>query len=259
MSAASSAGSVVLSALEFDVLWEAEQLGSRHPALAVPSPGTTHTERAELVEATWPALERRGLARGRRAGGELLDMLAVLARPTVTFDVWVWADRRISGLAAGTGDHAMLGVVDAGEVWLIPTTDPALASAAISVAGDVPQGGGQSVTLPYETLVDADAQAEGDPHALVTALEDAGVRLWEAQEVAGMFLGTTCRGQVGAQRRDKQGLTRRAPRVVAFHDTDAGRYLFQVEHMSDGLSWATLAPADNHLLAARTWELLAEV
>jgi hypothetical protein len=30
----------LLSTLEFDVVWEAEQLGSRHVALDVPRPGT---------------------------------------------------------------------------------------------------------------------------------------------------------------------------------------------------------------------------
>ncbi len=42
-------GTVVLSTLEFDVLWERERLPRKHEALGVPSPGKTHTERATLV------------------------------------------------------------------------------------------------------------------------------------------------------------------------------------------------------------------
>jgi ESX secretion-associated protein EspG len=46
--------------------------------------------------------------------------------------------------------------------------------------------------------------------------------------------------------------------VVAFFDTDAGRYLFQVQTDRDGREWATVTPADNTLLATRIRELIAE-
>ncbi|MDV6011185.1 ESX secretion-associated protein EspG [Haloechinothrix sp. LS1_15] len=259
MTAAVPGDSVVLSALEFDVAWEQERLPSRHAALSVPSPGTTHSERAELVERAWHDLTRRGLVRGGQITGELLDMLAVLAQPAALFDTWVWADRRISAVAASTGTDAILGVVDGDEVWLIPVACDALASAAVSVAGKFEAGPGQSVTLPYELLREADAEARGDPHALVTALADRGVELWEAQEVAGMFLGTVCRCQIGAERHGRQGQRRRGARVVAFHDTDAGRYLFQVQDTGGERYWSTLAPASNQLLTERAWELLDEV
>jgi hypothetical protein len=36
-------GAIVLSKLEFDVLWESEKLPAKHEALTVPSPGRTHT------------------------------------------------------------------------------------------------------------------------------------------------------------------------------------------------------------------------
>lgn len=252
-------GSLVLSALEFDVLWEAEGLPRRHVALDVPSPGTTHTERTRLVEQAWESLARRGLAKGRRASAELSDLLGLLANPRVSVDVWVWVERRISGLAAGSGGQALLGVVDGDEVWLIPVRDSALAEAAVSVAGELTPGVGRSVSISHDVLVEADAEARGDAKALVTALEDRGVELWQAQELAGMLFGTLTRGQFGAQRLGRDGRTRRAGRVIAFHDTDAGRYLFQVRAGADGRDWATVAPADNALLAARVRELLDEI
>lgn len=129
-------GSLVLSALEFDVLWQAQRLPRRHVALDVPSPGVTHAERARLVEQAWESLARRGLARGREPSVELVDMLGLLANPKVSVDVWVWVERQISGLAAGSGREALLGVVDGDEVWLIPVSDSALAEAAVSVAGE---------------------------------------------------------------------------------------------------------------------------
>lgn len=251
-------GSIVLSTVEFDVLWESGKLPPRHAALSVPSPGVTHTERARIVEAAWDSLADRGLARGGEAAGSLLSMLEVLANPAVSVDVWVWADRRITGLAASTGTEGTLGVIDADQVWLIPARESSLAESAVSVLGEVHAGVGRSVTLAHDVLVAADADAEGDPHALVTALQDRGVPLWQAQEVAGMLLGTLARGQFGAERRGRDGAVRRAPRVAGFHDTDAGRYLVQLERGPDGQNWCTLTPADNGVLAGRVWELLDE-
>ncbi|WP_282772154.1 ESX secretion-associated protein EspG [Saccharomonospora viridis] len=252
-------GGVVLSTLEFDVLWEHLGLPQRHVALDVPSPGVTYTERARFVEQAWDLLAARGLVQGRETTVELGDLLHLLARPQLSVDVWVWTDRQISGLAACTGQQAVLGVVDGDEVWLIPARDSALAASAVSVAGELGPGVGRSVSLPHDVLVAADAEARGDAKALATALEDRGVELWQAQELAGMLFGTVTRGQFGAQRLARDGRTRRAGRVVAFYDTDAGRYLFQVAPGGDGRDWATVTPADNALLAQRVWELLDEV
>ncbi|MEU6645940.1 ESX secretion-associated protein EspG [Saccharomonospora sp. NPDC046836] len=255
----SAGGSVVLSTLEFDVLWEAARLPERHVAIDVASPGATHSERAALVDRAWESLAQRRLARGRKAAPELVDMLNLFVQPKVAIDVWVWADRQISGLAVSTGSQALLGVVDGDEVWLIPASDTALPQAAISVAGELPPGVGRSVSVPHDVLVEADAAARGDAKALVTALEDRGVALWQAQELAGMLMGAVSRGQFGVQRLGRDGQVHRASRVIAFFDTDAGRYLFQVQAGGDGQNWATVTPADNSLLVQRVWELLDEV
>lgn len=248
----------VLSALEFDVLWESERLPPPHPALRVPSPGRTHTERRELVEQAWKSLRSRGLARGTRVSADLLDQLNLLAHPKVSIDSWVWTDREIKGLAVSSGREALLAVVDQGEVWLIPARDTSLPESAVSVAGTLQAGAGHSVSVPHQILRLADAQAKGDPKALVTALNDRGVPLWQAQELAGMLVGMTVRGQFGVERQGRDGTMRRANRVIAFFDTDAGRYLVQLGS-TGGEDWATVAPADNTLLASRIWELLDEV
>lgn len=250
--------SLVLSALEFDVLWESLGLPRRHVALDVPSAGTTRTERRELVESAWVSLSERRLARNRRMSGELADLLHLLARPRSGIDVWVWAEREIRGRAVSARGQAVLAVVDHGEVWLIPATEDALPEAAVSVAGDLGPGIGQTVSIPYDALRAADAAAKGDAKALVTALEDQGVVLFQAQELAGMLLGQEARGQFGAERTGRDGVVHRAGRVVAFFDTDAGRYLFQVAPDRDGRPWATVTPADNALLATRIRELMAE-
>ena len=252
-------GSIVLSLLEFDVLWEAERLPPRHPALDVPSAGATHSERRNLVGEAWDSLTERRLARRGRASGDLVDMLNLFATGSTAVDVWMWAEREIKGLAVSSGSQGMLGVVDGAEVWLIPVRAGSLAEAAVSVTGELQPGVGRSVSVAHDVLVAADADARGDAKALVTALEDRGVALWQAQEIAGMLHGMAARGQFGAQRSRRDGSTRRAGRVVAFHDTDAGRYLFQLGHGPDGHAWATVTPADNGLLVQRVRELLDEV
>ncbi|MFE3176270.1 ESX secretion-associated protein EspG [Amycolatopsis sp. NPDC059090] len=250
---------LVLTALEFDVLWESLDLGGRPAALAVPSPGRTHTERAELIESVWDSLAQRRLARGRRPSGTVLDQLHLLARPREALDVWVWADREIRGRAVSRGSQAVLAVVDRDEVWLIDAEPDTLADAAVRVAGDFDAGVGQSISVPHSTLVAADTAAAGDPKALVTALEDRGVALWEAQELAGMLMGQAARGQFCAERVLRDGTVRRSPHVAAFYDTDSGRYLFQLTDDSDGHTWATVSPADNAVLAERVRELQAAI
>lgn len=247
---------VVLSSTELDVVWEAEKLGARHVALDVPSPGTTSAERAELVEKSWSALNARGLAQGSRLRNDVFDMLSVLANPMVSIDIWMWADRQVSGLAAATGHHAVLGVLDGDECWLIPERPNALAEAAVSVIGDLHAGVGQAASVPHNVLVAAAAVAGDDAHTLVGALQDRDVDLFAAQEIAGMLLGTVTKGQFGVEHSSLDGRHWAEDHVVAFHDTDAGRYLVQVDTTPDGVDWCTVAPADNTLLAARVRELL---
>jgi len=251
-------GNVVLSRLEFDVVWERERLPRKHAAVDVASPGETHTQRAELVEQAWQGLAKRGLAERRGASDALLERLNLLAHADVSVDVWVWADQEISALAVGKGTQALLAVIDTEQVWLIPARDGGLAEAAVSVIGDVPAGPGRSVTMPHEQLRLADADGAGEPRALITALADHGLALGDAQELAGMLAGQQARGQFGMQRAGRDRRSHRADRVVAFYDTDAGRYLTQLGTGSDGRVWATIAPANNDLLVARVRELLAE-
>ncbi|TDQ05373.1 ESX secretion-associated protein EspG [Labedaea rhizosphaerae] len=251
--------SLVLSALEFDVLWESLDLPPKHVALDVPSPGMTHTERRELVAKAWRSLGERGLADGTRPDGDLLDRLMLLAHPELSIDSWVWTDRQISALTVASGEGVAMGVVDGDEVWLIPVRDTALAEAAVSIAGELGPGPGRSVSLPSEVVQDADELAKGDPHRFVAALEEARVELSEAQVLAGMLSGAVLRGQVGVERRRRDHRMVRADRVVAFHDTAAGRYLYLRKPSTDGRLWSTVTPADNRRLSASVQELVDEV
>lgn len=251
---------VVLSALEFDVLWESQRFPRRHVALDVPSPGITRSERAVLVAKAWASLAERGLADSRgRAEPDLADRLALLAHPERSVDGWIWTDREIRCLSVQAGRDALLGVVDRDEVWLIPAHDSSFVEAAVSVAGQCQAGYGQSANLPLDTLRDADEDAGGDPKSLILELEDRDIQLGTAQLLAGMFSGIHTKGQFGAERTGNGRVIRRANRVVAFHDNASGRYLYLTGPSADGRMWATVTPADNSIIATSVWELLEEL
>ena len=255
----SDTGSVVLSTLEFDVLWTSEQLPARHVALNVPSPGRTHTERAVLVKSAFEALELRGLAKSNRAVPELADWLALLAYPQCSIDSWVWTDHQISSLAVTGSGTGLLAVVEPSEVWLIPARDTAIAEAAVSIAGITPAGRGVSISVATELLIAADARAHGSTSELAGALKESGVPAGDANTLAAMLSGMGTRGQFGAERRQRDQQVRRADRVVAFHDTPDGRYGYLARPNASGQSWSTITPADNTMLAGWVRELLDEV
>src|SRR5262245_36558398 len=188
-------GSIVLSKLEFDVLWESEKLPQPHEALTVPSPGRTHTERRRLVAKAFDDLEKRGLADRARAVPQLADQLNLLANYQLAIDSWVWTDHRISSLAVVAGSSALLAAVDGPEVWLIPARESSIAEAAVSMAGDVIAGPGQSVSVPTEVLAAADAEARGDVRLFATELKAGGVSGPDAKTMADMVSEMNVRGQ----------------------------------------------------------------
>ncbi|GAA2357076.1 ESX secretion-associated protein EspG [Saccharopolyspora halophila] len=254
---------IYLSALEFDVACESERLTDRrHIVLDVPSPGATYAERARLVAGVWDELRQRGLAEtGRdRLDVEFADVLALLDRPQRGIDLRIWADRSIRALACASADAGVLVIVDGDVVEITPIRSGALADAAVSVAGDTPPGPGRAVSLPNDTLRQAASIAgTTDRLAFTDELRAAGIPHSDAADVAAMSAGMTVRGQLGAEANPDRGRPERAERVVAFHDTEQGRYLHVVRHTGDGRGWSTIAPASNARLAEYAGDLLAEV
>ena len=252
-------GTIVLSKLEFDVLWEHEKLPQKHEALTVPSPGRTHTERRQLVAKAFADLEERGLVDREKATPELLDRLNLLAHPQLAIDSWVWTDHRISSLAVVSGNSALLAAVDGPDVWLIPARESSIAEAAVSVAGDVVAGPGLSVSVPTDVLSAADAEAHGDPRELAAALGRAGVSGSNAKTMADMVRDMNVRGQFCVTRMQRDQRMVRADRVVAFHDTPRGRYVHLAKPNADGRVWSTVTPADTRRLVSCVQELMTEV
>lgn len=66
------------------------------------------------------------------------------------------------------------------------------------------------------------------------------------------------RGQFGSATRNDWGRRLRAPRVVAYFDTPAGRYLQSRREAPDGTEWSTVAPADFRRLYHQVQELLTD-
>jgi len=252
-------GTIVLSKLEFDVLWEHEKLPAKHEALTVPSPGRTHTERRQLVAKAFADLEERGLADRERATPELLDRLNLLAYPQLAIDSWVWTDHRISSLAVVGGSAALLAAIDGAEVWLIPARETAIAEAAVSIAGDVVAGPGLSVSVPTDVLAAADAEARGNVREFSASLTRSGVSGSDAKTLADMVRDMNVRGQFCVNRVQRDQRMVRADRVVAFHDTPRGRYVHLAKPNADGRMWSTITPADNRRLANCVQELMTEV
>jgi hypothetical protein len=235
----------------------------RHIVLDVPSPGATHTERAELVAEVWTNLHSRRIAKSDRdrLDAEVAGVLGLLRRPERSIDVRIWADRSIRAQACATGEAGVLAIVDDDLVELTPIRGSALADAAVSVAGDGPPGEGCSVSLPHDLLREAsDVAGQHNPQVFLDELRVLGVGFGDATEVVRMADGMGMRGQFGAERTSAQDFrTERADRVVAFHDTPSGRYLHVVRPSGDGRLWSTIAPADNARVAAYVQELLAEL
>ncbi|TDV50670.1 ESX secretion-associated protein EspG [Actinophytocola oryzae] len=252
-------GTVVLSKLEFDVLWESEKLPAKHEALTVPSPGRTHTERRRLVARAFADLERRGLAERERAVPDLVDQLNLLAHHQLAIDSWVWTDHRISSLAVVAGSTALLCAVDGPEVWLIPARETSIAAAAVSIAGEVIAGPGRSVSVPTDVLGAADAEARGDARAFAASLTNKGIAGTDAKTMADMVRDMNVRGQFCVTRLQRDQRMVRADRVVAFHDTPRGRYVHLAKPNNDGRMWSTVTPADSRRLASCVQELMAEV
>lgn len=252
-------GTIVLSKLEFDVLWESEKLPAKHEALTVPSPGRTHTERRKLVAEAFAGLAQRGLATRDRAVPELADLLIMLAHHQLAIDSWVWTDHRISSLAVVAGSAALLAAVDGPQVWLIPARETSIAEAAVSISGEVVAGPGRSVSVPTDVVTAADTEARGDVRAFTNALTNKGVSTQDAKMLAEMVRDMNVRGQFCVTRMQRDQRMVRADRVVAFHDTPRGRYVHLAKPNNDGRMWSTVTPADSRRLATCVQELMAEV
>jgi EspG family len=246
---------ITISALEFDVLWEHLRLAEMPLVLRVPSPGRTYTERRALVAQAWQSLSDRGLGRQLSVADRLAHLLRLLEYPDREIDGRFGATKGVRLLVAATGDHAVFALLTKRGLTLSEIPVTGLAREALAALPAVPAGPGESITMRAEDL---DAAA-GSAEAFELALCRRGLSVRDAGVLRTMLSDVRRQGQFGAAARNRWGHRRRAPHVIGFFDTVAGRYLQLRQTAPDGVSWSTISPADTRLLVNQLSDLLAGI
>lgn len=238
---------VIISALEFDVLWEHLGLPEMPIVLRVPSPGRTHPERTQLVQSAWNSLQAKGYGRSVDLGPRIITLLSTLARPDSEVDGRLWMDREIRLLTAVRDDIAVLATLISGEIMLREVAPSGLPREALSVLSPKAAGPGSSVTLPTRSFEEAARQGR-TPSTFEAALRERGIRVEDAKQLHEMIGDLIAQGQFGAAARDKWGARHRTGHVVSFFDTTGGRYVQIRRPSTGGELWSTISPADSRRL-----------
>ncbi|GGP80898.1 ESX secretion-associated protein EspG [Saccharothrix coeruleofusca] len=249
---------ITLSAEEFDVLWERLGAGPMPLVIKVPSPGKTHQERAELERRVWHAVGSRGLGGPTGLHPELDHLLRLFVRPEREVDGRLWVGKSVRVLAVANGDDGALATLTDGQITFRRAAGSGLPTAVLSALPAHPAGTGHSVTMPSADLEAAVKGSDGTPKGLESALRERGVRQEDAATLAKMFTGLVHTGNFGAAVRDRYGKRCRPDRVVAFFDTEEGRYLQQRRASGGTEPWSTFTPTDARRLGHQLDELLAE-
>ncbi|WP_020658257.1 ESX secretion-associated protein EspG [Amycolatopsis benzoatilytica] len=245
------ADGVVLSHLEFDLLWADFDLGPAPYPLEVPSHGYTLEEREELGFQVAESLAGAGLLDDADEPHPLLgQVFATLAEPVFSVDLLVFRDPPLRALAAAGTKLGVLAVLDAGELALRPCHPDDVPHLAASVLGPAKPGRGQPVRLPREAFSEAmQAFAANGNDALERVLGEAGLTERDTRTISTLVT----RPRVGYGQFAVNGPGGRSP-AVAWYDTEAGRYGAVVRE-SAGTRWVTVAPADEAWIADRMREL----
>jgi hypothetical protein len=249
---------LLLSTEEFDVLWEHLNLGPMPLVIKVPSPGKTVRERRDLEQRAWHAIEGRGLGRPIALHPELDYLLRMFVRPEREVDARVWVGKSIRVLAVANGDYGAVATLSEDRITLQRAAGSGLPTAVLGALPQHPAGTGHSVTLPSADLEAAVKGSDGSPKSLENSLRGRGVRQEDATTLVKMFTGLVHTGNFGAAARDRYGKRCRPDRVVAFFDTEDGRYLQQRRGSNGSEPWSTFTPTDLRRLTYQLDELLAE-
>lgn len=253
---ASDGEPIALSALEFDVLWEHLGLGEPPLILTVPSPGKTDEERAEYVQQAWSGLFGRGLGGPHSVHPELERLVRLLERPDREVDARVVGGRAMIATIAG---EAVLATFAGNTITVRSTSAVSLSGTITGLLPPAPAGPGRSVSIPTADF-EAAAKAGGtDKHAFEQALYDRGVRGDDVATLLEMIKDVIATGNFGFAMRDHLGRRRRAERVVAYFDTEDGRYANVRKPGVDGSLWTTLSPADTRRLTGHVQSMIDEL
>jgi hypothetical protein len=248
---ATTAG-VILSHLEFDLLWEDLGPGGPPPhPFDVPAHGATHAERDDLGVRVFAGLAEAGLTDGDDVDPGLADLFGLLGSPALSVDALVLGDAPWRLLAAVRDASGVLAVLDERDLVLEPLRPADLVPAVTRMLGDQPPGPGDQLRLPraaYSTAMDAYARSGYD--AFERALGAAGITGRAVRPLATLVTAERyAAGQLAAT-----GPAGRTP-VLAWFDTAAGRYAVTPENVG-GEPWVMVTPADGGWLADRITRLV---
>lgn len=247
---------ISLSALEFDVVWEHLGLGEQPLILIVPSPGKTDEERAEFVQQAWSTMYGRGLGGPNSLHPELERLIRLLERPDREVDARLVGGR---AMLATVGAEAVLATIAGNTVTVRSTSATSLAGAITGLLPPAPAGPGRSVSIPTTDFEAAAKQGGADRVAFEQALYGRGIRSDDVANLLEMIKDVTSSGNFGCAMRDHLGRRRRGERVVAFFDTEDGRYANVRKPGVDGSLWTTLSPADTRRLTGHVQSMLDEL
>lgn len=242
----------VLTAVEFDVLWERLGLGPTPVVLRLESPGRTRAERREIQSSGWQALRERGLAGPTGLHPELTRLLHLLARPAEQLELRGRWGRGVRAVAAGTRGTCVLAVRQDATVTL--GAHGTLTTALLHALPPAGPGPGRAGTVPAAVLAAATATPGVE---LRSALIARDVPPADAGLVARMLAGIEGRAQIVALVGDRWGVLRRSGGVLTVLDGPRGRYLLTRSVGDDGVEWSTVAPTDSRRLEHRMAALLA--
>lgn len=262
-----------LTTLEFDVLWDALELGESPYPLEITSHGDTEAERRELCRRTLAELgERLGFGAGL-GESELAVALTLLARPRYWIDsLWVSdsvAPRLLRLLAASDRGKAVLALQlpgnstrQQGDLVLSEVAETSLVSEVIGALPAERRGAQPAASLPTAALAGRKNPPDaGEDRGFLRSVGGDDSREARAlRAVRGLLDADHLRGgQVAANTRDRMGRKYRSPVVFWFDTPGDGRYMASVRAERGGADWVTVEPVDYPDLAAGLRRALTEV
>ncbi|MFJ7214833.1 ESX secretion-associated protein EspG [Amycolatopsis sp. NPDC098790] len=250
-----TAAGVILSHLEFDLLWEDLGPGGPPPyPFDVPSHGATHAERDDLGVQVFAGLTDAGLTDGEDVDPELADLVVLLGSASLSVDALVLGDAPWRLLAAARDGAGVLAVLDDRDLVLEPVRPDGLVAAVARMVGSPEAGPGDQLRLPRAVYSAAmDAYARNGYDAFERALSTAGITGRAVRPLATLVTAERyAAGQLAAT-----GPAGRSP-VLAWFDTAAGRYAVTPEDVG-GEPWVTVTPADGAWLADRLARMVDDV
>ncbi|MGO1049685.1 ESX secretion-associated protein EspG [Crossiella sp. CA198] len=242
---------VVISALAYDLVWEAERLGDQHNALITDSPGSTWEERIEVAKRVLGELTAAGLADGTDVRPDLVAALRLLARPQREVYGWFSPDAQappVGVLAATAGTDAVLAILHDGWLTLEPVDPDRLPEAVARLLPECPPLRTPVLSFPQEeqagrsTAEGPVLRPAGGPRGHAATAERA--RRLFAQSKLGA-------GQFRVASRTPRGSREIAEFPLDYVDTAAGRYLSGRQRGPDGAVWSLVLPGGPRELTDR--------